>query len=455
MSRRPDLNLKPAFYRQLRNYEQRLISKSKHPFSFDWCDTDFSHLECEELLLRNTYINSQMVPDLKSKWNERRRGPRRLVWADEDVGNRHKKLPDFDRGSSKWQEKPSILKLILKASNNTQALEEQSLASRPTTASSDGPPIASRPTTASSDGPPVASFESDNGPVRTTSVKIPLTDNAIDYLRRCGNWQTQGATSIGSAGRSTGHDFQDPFLGFSRTENREVSCASAPLRMPPSLDSSPKTPSGVTSRGSTPPGGMLGKAGRENSPKTIALLRIPGRLNQAPSPISADKLRTGFCMNSARTNTTTNLSVVGGLKKFMPSQHSAMGKTVQQHGPISAGMFAFRSGGPVKARADALGERRAQRNRPSTAPGFLSNDAVGGTRPASPLGPLRVPSLASRTVSAHAWLSSPFPALINKPVIPLVDISKRRSLSSHMRRAPSPTPNFNKNPSPSKPRWRT
>jgi hypothetical protein len=32
---------------------------------------------------------------------------------------------------------------------------------------------------------------------------------------------------------------------------------------------------------------------------------------------------------------------------------------------------------------------------------------------------------------------------------------KQRSLSSHMRRAPSPTPAFNRNPSPGKPRWRT
>lgn len=30
----------------------------------------------------------------------------------------------------------------------------------------------------------------------------------------------------------------------------------------------------------------------------------------------------------------------------------------------------------------------------------------------------------------------------------------RKSLSSHMRRAPSPTPAFNRNPSPNKPRWR-
>jgi hypothetical protein len=35
-----------------------------------------------------------------------------------------------------------------------------------------------------------------------------------------------------------------------------------------------------------------------------------------------------------------------------------------------------------------------------------------------------------------------------------MDKSRQRMLSSHMRRAPSPTPAFNRQPSPSRPRWR-
>jgi len=61
-SRRPDLNLKPAFLQQLSGYERRLMAQSKYKFTLDWNDADFSCLECENLLLRNTYINSQMGP---------------------------------------------------------------------------------------------------------------------------------------------------------------------------------------------------------------------------------------------------------------------------------------------------------------------------------------------------------------------------------------------------------
>jgi len=82
-SRPPDFNLKPAFLQQLSGYERRLMAQSKYPFSLDWNDADFSRLECEELLLRNTYINSQMGPLAEFHAESSSSGRQnRLVWAD-------------------------------------------------------------------------------------------------------------------------------------------------------------------------------------------------------------------------------------------------------------------------------------------------------------------------------------------------------------------------------------
>lgn len=57
--KRPDLDMKPAFLQQLSNYEKRLLAQSRTSFTYDWNNADFSCLESEELLLRNTYINCQ------------------------------------------------------------------------------------------------------------------------------------------------------------------------------------------------------------------------------------------------------------------------------------------------------------------------------------------------------------------------------------------------------------
>jgi len=85
-SRRPDMNLKPAFLQQLSSYERRLTTQCNGSFSFDWDDVDMSRWESEELLLRNTYVNSQ--PGIPADYQQ---GdilgpgkPRRLVWSDAD-----------------------------------------------------------------------------------------------------------------------------------------------------------------------------------------------------------------------------------------------------------------------------------------------------------------------------------------------------------------------------------
>ena len=63
-SRRPDLEIRASFIQQLSSYEGRLIHNGLGPKSGDWTELSEgqAHIESEELLLRNTYLNAQMGP---------------------------------------------------------------------------------------------------------------------------------------------------------------------------------------------------------------------------------------------------------------------------------------------------------------------------------------------------------------------------------------------------------
>ena len=64
-SRRPDLEMRPSFLAQLQQYENRLYAKGIGPKTKRWnelSDTSVPELENEELILRNTYMNSQQGP---------------------------------------------------------------------------------------------------------------------------------------------------------------------------------------------------------------------------------------------------------------------------------------------------------------------------------------------------------------------------------------------------------
>ncbi|CAE8603432.1 unnamed protein product [Polarella glacialis] len=89
-SRRPDLELKPSFLQQLLSFERRVMQQSKQPFSLDWNDNNFRGLECEELLLRNTYMNSQMGPlaEIQLEAPNGASKPTRLAWNDGGVDDR-------------------------------------------------------------------------------------------------------------------------------------------------------------------------------------------------------------------------------------------------------------------------------------------------------------------------------------------------------------------------------
>ena len=64
-SRRPDLEMRSSFLIQLQMYEQRLAQRGLGPRSTQWddlSDKQTYHLENDELILRNTYKNSQCGP---------------------------------------------------------------------------------------------------------------------------------------------------------------------------------------------------------------------------------------------------------------------------------------------------------------------------------------------------------------------------------------------------------
>jgi len=136
---------------------------------------------------------------------------------------------------------------------------------------------------------------------------------------------------------------------------------------------------------------------------------------------------------------------------------------VPQRAPVvrsdggNSAMNAFRSGGPVKARTDVLSDSLrlgARGPRPATAPSMRPS-TPDRARPSSPLrsgDQNRPPSpqRASNTLPEPGFAGAGSYRFGGSGM----DKSRQRMLSSHMRRAPSPTPAFNRQPSPSRPRWR-
>lgn len=65
-SRRPDMEIRPSFLSQLHNYERRLYERGIGPKTKRWnelADSKVPDIENEELILRNTYMNSQSGPN--------------------------------------------------------------------------------------------------------------------------------------------------------------------------------------------------------------------------------------------------------------------------------------------------------------------------------------------------------------------------------------------------------
>ena len=63
-SRRPDLEIRATFIKQLKDYETRLKSRHLGQQTTRWDEIAEEHryLESEELMLRNTFLNAQNGP---------------------------------------------------------------------------------------------------------------------------------------------------------------------------------------------------------------------------------------------------------------------------------------------------------------------------------------------------------------------------------------------------------
>ena len=84
-SRRPDLEIRATFINQLSAYEARLTQSNNQAVTSKWDELSNSRptFACEELLLRNTFINSQMGPiqPLVASGDGRQRA---ICWIDND-----------------------------------------------------------------------------------------------------------------------------------------------------------------------------------------------------------------------------------------------------------------------------------------------------------------------------------------------------------------------------------
>jgi protein tyrosine/serine phosphatase len=63
-SRRPDLEIRATFIKQLSDYENRLKARGMGPKTSKWDEISDENrfLESEELMLRNTFLNAQTGP---------------------------------------------------------------------------------------------------------------------------------------------------------------------------------------------------------------------------------------------------------------------------------------------------------------------------------------------------------------------------------------------------------
>lgn len=427
------MNLKSSFMQQLSALERRLADKSKQALSNDW-DANFGSLEGEDLLLRNTYLNGQMGPlaEFHSGMHDRHM-PRRLWWLDQDSHdkNRLEKPAGADRHNIVSQ--ASELKGILR--RKPRAMPRQTSAGAgPTPGALAGP-----------GAPPGA--EGSNGGYRGPEVPTVWADEGEAHHRPHGMpgsssmGQLEASRGSGSPMPGPGRDVRDVRDG---RESREI-----PYRKGPTtgIRDSLTGPMGRRSESPVPEE----RRASSNDPPP----RGSSRRNESPQ-LRGDPTRGRY----------PSVSQSSGYQSSGPQSFGLFGRTPTPGVGSQRGMGAFRGGGPVRAKADLLGDstRPPGRARPSTAP---STPTRSGSmrRPASPGAQMRSGS-SSRPPSPNSRSQSGPPMTIPTRHVPghsyptsspFDRSTAQRSMSSHLRRAPSPTPAFNasaRNSSP-KPRWRS
>jgi len=549
--RRPDMNLKPAFLQQLSGYERRLMAQATGPFSLDWSDADFSRLESEELLLRNTYINSQMGPLAEFHANDGLPAkPRRLMWTDADRDDKLKleKPAGADRvqvtcGQNGQPMPPrGVIKKTVGAGGGgggggapngvthaaiagaVQGGPQPGLVAGGVPGGMPGPPGGMQPGMGGMGGgfqdhganwgagfssenpevqhPPPAKaaaaaaaaaaavagllggysggYPGSGGPpevVPTAWGEQPMKDQGQYAAPGSGGYAAEAQRMQGGyQQRGPATNIRDSLQGQQRRDSPEPSRVlgggnGGSGSRPPSRDPSPKTGPGAR-RGESP--SQRGKPPlRYFSPSSQG--RGPATSGAYPAAATSGNRGSMSSSMGGGYPGYQGLSI-GGVRSG-PGSASAPGAPPGASsgsatpppgggpnggGPRPPGMGAFRSGGPVRAKADLLGapDGSLRRSRPATAPSARSGS---NSRPASPVGGQQRSGSNSRPASPHTsraggGSSSAPPAPMNRGP-PLQGMSyphaqTHRSVSGHMRRAPSPTPAFNRNASPSKPRWR-
>jgi len=206
------------------------------------------------------------------------------------------------------------------------------------------------------------------------------------------------------------------------------------------------------------PAVRTGRRGDSPAQRGDSPMRMSGRVARGSSP-------------SAHTGPVRSApSSVGSIGFCIGSRTAPVSGAPPGSGP---GMRAFRSGGPVRAKADMLADSsgtKPVRARPATAPparGTAQPRSGSNSRPPSPGASVQRSGSNSRPASpverrapspkTHAEKvgGQPPPSYAYAQPSASAVPRQRSAPSSHMRRAPSPTPAFNRPPSPSKPRWRT
>jgi len=89
-SRRPEMELRGSFLNQLQMYEGRLIARGLGPKSQRWnevSDRQTYHLDNDEVILRNTYVNSLTGPMQPNSDDNCKQRNERLVWRDISSNN--------------------------------------------------------------------------------------------------------------------------------------------------------------------------------------------------------------------------------------------------------------------------------------------------------------------------------------------------------------------------------
>jgi len=332
---------------------------------------------------------------------------------------------------------------------------------------------------------PRASTGSSGGSL-TSSTKTAYTQEPIlqqqYHQASSGKQQLQGrSASAASQGGSSATMMQHRGPATHIRDSLSISSS----RRGDSVEPSRRAP--TPSRDPSPKTGQGGLAS-PNSNRGESPLRYPSRGSRIGSGTSTPT-GGGGVLGSVRGSA----SATGGpISSGQMQVGSGMPRAISAGSGAGTGMGAFRAGGPVRARAEVLGAdansssmRRSSQRGPSTSiPGAVRSGsrpaspltqrapsvssrpaspliqrASSTSRPASPLGSTQRASSSSRPASPQNARPPGAPPPQNRPPMPSMGSGgyppTRQSLSSHMRRAPSPTPAFNRNPSPSKPRWWT